>query len=106
MNKEIKWNEKAEGVLSAEFPKTIPTHSELQEFRFDKETGRLIQHNYTADVIGKFAKAANVVVEHSEDGGLTYPASRVVTPRNKKGIALKRPVLIDIKVHNYALKEK
>ncbi len=103
MNNAIEWKEKSEGVLEALFPNSIPTHNKKQEFRFNKETGLLIQHNYTADIISKLAKAANVVVEHSEQDGILFPSSRRVTPRTKKGKPLKRPILIDIQVHRYKL---
>lgn len=103
MNEDIEWSEKPGSVLEARFPESIPTHNEFQEFHFDPKTGLLIQHNYTANVIGRMAKAANLVAKHSEIGGLVYPCSRIVTPRNKSGIALKGPILIDISVHNYKL---
>lgn len=103
MNENIEWTEKTEGLLIAKFPKTIPTHNEIQEFHFDKETGRLIQHNYTAEIISNLAKAANVVIDHSENENLPFTSHRRVTPRTKKGKALSRPVLIEIKVHKYKL---
>lgn len=106
MNEEIEWTEKSEGFLIARFPKSIPTHNEIQEFHFDKETGRLIQHNYTAEIISGLAKAANVVIEHSKNDDFFFTSLRRVTPRTKKGKALKKPVLIEIKVHNYRLINK
>lgn len=103
MNEEIEWTEKSEGFLIARFPKSIPTHNEIQEFHFDKETGRLIQHNYTAEIISGLAKAANVVLEHSENDNFLFTSLRRVTPRTKEGKPLNKPVLIEIKVHNYRL---
>jgi hypothetical protein len=103
MNENIEWTEKSEGFLIAKFPKSIPTHNEIQEFHFDNETGRLIQHNYTAEIISGLAKAANVVIEHSENDNLLFTSLRRVTPRTKKGNPLNRPVLIEIKVHKYKL---
>jgi hypothetical protein len=103
MNKEIEWTEKSEGFLIARFPKSIPTHNEIQEFHCDKETGRLIQHNYTAEIISGLAKAANVVLEQSENDNSLFTSLRRVTPRTKKGKPLNKPVLIEIKVHNYSL---
>lgn len=103
MNEKIEWTEKSEGQLIAKFPESIPTHNEIQEFHFDKETGRLIQHNYTAEIISKLAKAANVVIEHSVSENLPFTSHRRVTPRNSKGKALKQPILIDITVHNFRL---
>jgi len=49
-DKNIAWKEEKEGVLSAVFPDNYPTHSKIQEFIFDNETGLLIQHNYTVDI--------------------------------------------------------
>ena len=103
MNENIQWTEKTKGFLEAKFPDNIPTHSKVQEFHFDNNTGLLIQHNYSADIISKLATAANVVIEHKKTGNFIYPSSRLVTPRNKKGKALKRPILIDIIVHNFRL---
>ncbi len=105
-NDEIIWTEKADGVLEAIFPDNYPTHSKIQEFHFDKTTGVLIQHNYTAEVISKLAKAANVVKEQKIIKDILFPVSRIVTPRNSEGKALKKPILIDIKVHNVKLINK
>lgn len=103
MNNQINWTEKSEGKLQAIFPESIPTHSQVQEFKFDLKNGLLLQHNYTADIISKLATAANKVIEHTQSETLVYPSYRLVTPRNKSGNALKRPVLIDIKVHKFKL---
>jgi len=103
MNENIIWKEKAEGILEATFPESIPTHSKIQEFHIDMASGKLIQHNYTVDVMSKLAKVANVVTENSELNGLNYPSRRIVTPRSKTGKVFKWPVMIDIKVHEYKL---
>jgi hypothetical protein len=98
---EIQWQEKAKGVLQATFPNNFPTHNKVQEFHFNVNTGLLMQHNYTADIISSLAKAANVVVEHNSSEEIIYPSRRLVTPRSSSGKALKRPILIDITVHNF-----
>jgi hypothetical protein len=104
MNNHIKWTEKAEGVLSAIFPDNIPTHSmKEQEYYFDKQTGRLYQYNYAAEVISGLAKAANVVTEHKQFEQGIFPSSRKVTPQNGNGKALNRPTLIDITIHDFKL---
>jgi len=97
----ILWEEKVKGVLQATFPYNFPTHNQVQEFHFNVNTGLLMQHNYTADIISSLAKAANVVVEHNSSEEIIYPSRRVVTPRSSSGKALKRPILIDITVHNF-----
>lgn len=103
MNENIIWKEKEPGVLEATFPDSIPTHNKIQEFFIDMSSGKLIQHNYTVDIISKHAKPANVVLEHSNENGILFASSRLVTPRSKKDIPLKKPVLIDIKVHSFRL---
>jgi len=102
-NNSIAWTEKSDGFLQAIFPNDIPTHNKIQEFHFDKITGLLIQHNYMADIISPLAKAANIVKEHKQFEQGIYPSSRLVTPQNGKGKALKRPTLIDITVHDIKL---
>lgn len=105
MNENIVWTEKAPDFLLAEFPEDIPTHNPIQEFRFDTRTGLLLQHNYTAEIISRLARAAHVVVSHSKNShGLIFTDKRLVTPRGKSGKPLKRPVLIDITVHSFNLR--
>jgi len=102
LREDIDWSEPEPGRLSAVFPSHIPTHSRVQQFRFDRKTGLLIQHDYTADIISPLATAANVVHRHSENGdGLVYPSERVVTPRSFRGNPLRKPVLIHLYLHDY-----
>ena len=104
MRDDITWKEFETGLLEAKFPDGIPTHCRVQQFRFDPHTGHLIQHNYTADIISKFAKAANVVLRHSKnEDGLLYPSARQVTPRRQKGAPFNFPILIFIEVLNFRL---
>jgi hypothetical protein len=103
MNSKIIWKKTSNTTLQAIFPDSIPTHSRVQEFRFDAENGLLQQHNYTADIISRFAKAANVVLRHKKNNGVLYPARRRVTPRTWAGNPLRGPVLIDIEVHDFKL---
>jgi hypothetical protein len=100
---EIQWEEKANGFLRATFPDHFPTHNKVQEFQFDVNSGLLIQHNYTADIISKLAKAANVVSQHDSSGEIIFPYRRIVTPRSSSGKALTQPILIDITVHSFRL---
>jgi diadenosine tetraphosphatase ApaH/serine/threonine PP2A family protein phosphatase len=101
---EIQWRELEPGLLEARFPDTVPTHSEIQRFRFDRDSGLLLQHDYTADIISPLARASNVVLRHSRNGeGLLYPSERRVTPRGHGGKPLKGPVLIHLDIHDYRL---
>lgn len=101
LREDINWKEIEPGWLEAVFPQTIPTHSPVQRFRFDRETGLLIQHDYTANVISKLATAANVVLEHTQGTDILYPSRRLVTPRSPSGKALPGPTLIAITVHDF-----
>ena len=103
MRKDIIWNEIEAGLLKAIFPNEIPTHSQKQCFRFDQETGLLLQHDYTAEVISSLAKAAHVVLEHSESEGVKFTTHRRVTPRSAKGKPMRGPTLIEIMIHDYHL---
>ena len=56
MRKDIIWNELEAGLVEAIFPIEIPTHSQNQRFRFDRETGLLLQHDYTAVIISSLVQ--------------------------------------------------
>ena len=102
---DIEWRELEPAVLEAVFPPEIPTHSRVQRFRFDRDTGVLLQHDYTADIISRLAKAAHVVVEHAESEGLCFTSKRRVTPRSARGKPRRGPTLIAIELHDFGLKE-
>jgi hypothetical protein len=101
LNPDIAWEQTGEGDLKATFPGSIPTHSEVQEFRFDPSTGLLRQHNYTARVMGGFASAANVVTKHARQEGVLFASERRVTPRTAGGRARRGPLLIDLRIHRF-----
>lgn len=104
MHEDIDWKELGTSWLEATFPDSIPTHNKVQRFRFDLETGLLLQHDYAVDIISKLATAANVPLEHKQGSGFTYPSRRLVTPRSPSGKPLPAPTLIDITVHEYQIK--
>jgi hypothetical protein len=103
MNDEIHWEECAPGHLRAHFPTHIPSHCPVQDFFFDLGTGLLKRHDYVAQVIGGWARAAHVIEAHDAREGLSYPARRRVTPQAPYGQALPFPTLIAIEVHEFAL---
>jgi hypothetical protein len=100
---DIDWQELEPGLLEAIFPPELPTHSRLQRFRFDEDTGLLIQHDYTADIISRLAAAAHVVLAHAESDGICYTSKRRVTPRSGTGKPRRGPTLIAIDVHDFRL---
>jgi len=103
MRKDIQWEEVSSGVLNAEFPDSVPTHCRFQQFTFDENSGLLKRHNYTADVISRFARAANLVLSHSESDGALYASSRRVTPAGPNGKPMPFPELINIRVHRFSV---
>jgi hypothetical protein len=101
MRTDIIWKEVEAGVLEAIFPEEIPTHSQVQRFRFDRDSGVLLQHDYTAVVISSLAKAAHVVLDHCQSDGIKFTSHRRVTPRSFIGKPLPFPTLIEITIHDF-----
>ncbi|MRR38105.1 hypothetical protein EG829_26345 [bacterium] len=75
----------------------------MQEFLFDPVSGLLSQHNYTAEVLGGWAKAANTVITYGTRDEIPYPSHRRVTPRTKDGSPACGPVLIDLAIHDWSV---
>lgn len=85
--------------LRVGFPPGLPTHSPTQEFRFDA-SGRLTRHDYTAQVIGSWAKAAHLCSDYRQFGNLWLPTRRRVYPRGPFGRPLPGPTLVAIDIHD------
>src|SRR6266542_173751 len=101
---DIAWSEVSDDTLEARFPPHLPTHNEVQRFHLDLETGRLRQHDYTAEPFGGFAKAAHMIAEHRNFDGLTAPSKRRVKARDPIGGGpLPGILLIWADVHEYNL---
>jgi hypothetical protein len=83
------WTERDEQwrVLRAEFPRSIETHSEVQEFYFGED--RLLRrHDYRVNIAGGFP-AAQLTSEYVESGGIRLPTRRRAYVRGPDN----RPVL-------------
>lgn len=65
--------------LAATFPADIPTHSRRQVFYFD-EQGLLVRLDYTAEVVGGWARAAHFCEDYRDFGGLKAATKRRVWP--------------------------
>ncbi|MCA9774587.1 MAG: hypothetical protein KC466_19360 [Myxococcales bacterium] len=98
LREDIAWREERVGLLEATFPDHLPTHSAVQRFHFDPLSGLLLQHDYTAEVFGGWAKAANVVLQHGAADGVPYPSRRRVTPRRRSGAPAPFPTLVWIEL--------
>ncbi len=90
--------------LQVRFDPTVPTHSMYQTFHVHAD-GTLVRHDYTADVIGPWAKAANQCLESVQVGGLRFYTRRRVTPRLGKDTVLPGPTLVWIELRNMRLIE-
>lgn len=98
---DVAWMELSDGLLEARFPPGLPTHCAVQRFRFDRRTGLLLQHDYTAEIIGGWAEAARVVLEHGDAGGVPYPRRMRMTPRRSDGSPRPWPTLVAVEVHRF-----
>jgi hypothetical protein len=88
--------------LQVEFPDGVPTHSRRQTFYFDGQY-RLRRHDYVAEVIGSWAKAAHYCMEHRWFSGLLVPTRRRVVPRAEDGSSRAGPTLVWIEVSDVSL---
>ena len=85
--------------LQVRYPDTIPTHSPTQELYFD-DSGRLLRHDYTAEVVGSWAKAAHLCSDYRQFGGLWVPTNRRVYPRGPGNRPLPLPTLVAVDIHD------
>ena len=85
--------------LQVSYPDTIPTHSPTQELYFDG-SGRLLRHDYTAEVVGAWAKAAHLCRDYRQFGGLWVPTTRRVYPRGPGNRPLPLPTLVAVDIHD------
>jgi hypothetical protein len=85
--------------LEVMFPPSIPTHCPHQTFYADS-AGRLMRLDYTAEVIGRFARAAHELDAHREFDGLLFPTRRRVHPRGPRNRALPRPILVALEIES------
>jgi hypothetical protein len=83
--------------LQARFDSSVPTHSEVQSFHVN-DSGLLTRHDYTADVIGKWANAANFCLASELVDGLRFYTRRRVLPRFGTQTVLPFPTLVWIEI--------
>lgn len=87
------------GVMwQAEFPEALPTHCRRQFFYFTAD-GLLARHDYVAEVVGSWARAAHLSSEYRDFGGLRLPTRRRVHPLLGGDRPLPFPVLVAIDLH-------
>jgi len=100
---DLEWTELDETTLRARFAPGLPTHCDEQIFRFDRESGLLRRHEYTADVFGSWARVVTVVLKHREWDGLMCACRRVTTPGRAGGKRFRWPVLWSFEIHAWRL---
>ena len=83
--------------LTVRFDESVPTHSRAQEFHLDA-AGLLRRHDYTADVIGRWATAANLCLASTVVGDLRFYTRRQVYPRLGGAAVLPFPRLVWIAI--------
>jgi hypothetical protein len=100
---EVKWSNNNELIsskkLTVRFPKGFPTHCETQDFYFDKEW-HLVRHDYIAEVVGSWAKAAHLCASYKQFSGLSLPTRRRVYPKLLFNKPLPILTLVAIDIHN------
>jgi len=85
--------------LQVTFPDDVPTHSRRQIFYFDDQ--RLLRRlDYTAEVVGGWARAAHLCEEYRLFDRLRAPSRRKVLPLLFGHKPLPGPALVELEVHN------
>jgi hypothetical protein len=90
--------------LDARFGPGIDTQSKRQSFYVDDD-GRLRRHDYTAEVVGRWARAAQLLSDHRAFDGLLFPTRRRVRPVGPRGRPLPFPTLVWIDVTLVSVRE-
>jgi len=85
--------------LQVTFPADFPTHSRKQIFYFD-DNHLLRRLDYTAEVVGGWAHAANLCEEYRTFGKLKVPVKRRVLPLLFGLKPLPGPTLVELEVHD------
>ena len=83
--------------LTARFSPHIDTHSPRQTFYFDSG-GRLRRHDYVAEVVGGWARAAHECDDPVRAGGLLFPTRRRVRPIGPGNRPLPFPTLVSLQL--------
>ena len=90
--------------IKVSFPEELPVHCKTQSFYFDEKCF-LRRFDYTAEVVGHWAQAAQFCENYREFSGLKVPTHRRVLPLFGRKNPLPVPTLVDIDIHNIRLKQ-
>jgi hypothetical protein len=83
--------------LEVTFPPGIHTHSRHQTFHVDS-VGLIRRHDYVAEPVGRWARAAHFCSNHRHIAGLVFPTRRRVQPRVPGGRVLRHPTLVALDI--------
>jgi hypothetical protein len=83
--------------LEVSFPPEIHTHSPQQTFYVDA-AGLIRRHDYVAQPIGQWARAAHYCDDHRHFGGLLFPTRRRARPRGRSGRSRPNPILVALDI--------
>ena len=91
--------------LPADFPAALTTHSSRQHFRIDSD-GTLLRHDYTAEVFGAWAHAANLCLDSRWISGLRLYTRRRVVPSLGRLARLPGPVLVWLELDDLSVLDR
>lgn len=103
LRKDIEWKKLAPDVLEAVFPEHLPVHGRVQRFMIDPETGLLRRLDYTAEIVGNWARAAHMIDSHENRGGVIWPYERTVFLRDAHDRPRRIAPVIRVRLENCAL---
>nr|WP_279163518.1 hypothetical protein [Rhodococcus erythropolis] len=89
--------------LQATFAPAIDTHCRQQTF-YVENGGLIRRHDFVAEPVGSWAKAALYCDQHREFDGLTFPTRVRVLPRGPGGRVLSRPTLLALDFDDIEIK--
>lgn len=94
------WREGGETwrVVRAHFPKSIATHSDIQDFYFGEDF-LLRRHDYDLDVAGGFP-GAQLVFDYIEADGIRLPSTRRAYTRGADHRPVLDPLMVSIDISN------
>jgi hypothetical protein len=101
------WHERGEEWqrLEVVFPADIHTHCQRQTLYVDA-AGLIRRHDYVAEPIGRWARAAHYSDNHREFDGLLFPTRRRVRPRGPGGRSLPGPVLVALDIERIEIERR
>jgi hypothetical protein len=83
--------------LRVRFPEHIPAHSRDQSYYFGPD-GLIRRNDYTAEVFGRWAKAAHYCWDYGDFSGFKVPTRRCAMPRGRGGRPVRAIKIVSIAI--------